>query len=214
MPAKPDRYFTVGYRSTALRRFQYKWVKLAVWERRPLLCLDAWIQNLPADQLPRGRTLMKTAQTRQALNFIFKTSVTPPSRMRDLFENDVVMLVRHFSALMNTELVDLRLEAVSNDSCWKFHRDMVPGRLITTYRGPGTQWVHPDHAATALRDQVEYSGPIQELPKYAIGLFRGNSQDADEGLVHRSPHITGSGATRLLLCLNPPSNASPAPFVL
>ena len=109
-------------------------------------------------------------------------------------------------------MVDVRLERISHDSCWKFHRDCVEARLLTTYCGSATEWVQPIHAEQALREQKSYNGPLERLRVHDVAIFKGNRAGPNSGIVHRSPPIVGTGQTRLLLCLNKRSVASPEPW--
>ena len=133
----------------------------------------------------------------------------PAGAMRDAFLDDVIRITELFMRTMETDVVDIRLEAIGHDSCWKFHRDQVPARLLTTYRGPGTEWVHPQDGDTAIAEQKSFPGPIENLPTHHVGLFKGGLAEDGTGIVHRSPPIIGTGVSRLLLCLNLPSRISP-----
>jgi len=79
-------------------------------------------------------------------------------------------------------------------------------RLNATYRGPGTQWPPLELAARALRAQRRYRGALNELPRFAVGLFKGEGRAGSAAILHRSPPIAGSGITRLFLCLNEDMN--------
>ncbi|MBM3645980.1 MAG: DUF1826 domain-containing protein [Alphaproteobacteria bacterium] len=117
---------------------------------------------------------------------------------------DIVQLATLFTDVIGTKQVDYRLEWIAGDSCWKFHRDCVSARLLTTYRGPGTQWVTPDLSDGALRAQRAFDGRIRALGTGDVSVFTGSCAGDGRGIVHRSPPISGSGDVRLLLCLNPP----------
>ena len=136
----------------------------------------------------------------------------PPGDMRDLLIGDVDDLVSAFAGIARSDLVDVRLERVSHDSCWKFHRDYVEARLLTTYRGPGTEWVQPTHAERALSAQKRFKGPLEHVRGNDVAIFKGNCAGPGSGIVHRSPPIAGTGCTRLLLSLNKRSDASPEPW--
>ena len=136
----------------------------------------------------------------------------PPGDMRDLLIGDVDDLVSAFAGITRSDLVDVRLGRVSHDACWKFHRDYVEARLLTTYRGPATEWVQPIHAERALRAQKRYKGPLEHIRSNDVAIFKGSYAGPGSGIVHRSPPIAGTGCTRLLLCLNKPSAASPEPW--
>jgi hypothetical protein len=83
---------------------------------------------------------------------------------------------------------------VRDDACARFHVDNVRARLLCTYRGPGTEYA--DLAAAA-------AGPEGRLARGAVAVFRGlRWEGAGVGLLHRSPPIDGTGATRLLLAID------------
>jgi len=133
--------------------------------------------------------------------------------MRDLLTEDIGGLVSTFADITRTGCVDVRLERISHDACWKFHRDTVETRLVTTYRGPTTQWVPMAHSQRALDEQTAYAGPLERLGDHDVAVFKGNLAGQGGGVVHRSPPIEGTGVTRLFLCLNTPSIVSPGLWV-
>ncbi len=186
--------------------------ELVIWPRALPLCLTAWLEGLEAARLPDLRVLIRPCDLRPAVEPHMDGCGMPSGAMRDLLIGDVGALVTAFSEVTRSALVDVRLERVSHDACWKFHRDSVEARLVTTYRGPGTEWVQPAQAERALQDQKRFDGPLEQLGIHDVALFKGNFAGAGKGIVHRSPPVSGSGQTRLLLCLNAPSHASPEPW--
>lgn len=88
----------------------------------------------------------------------------------------------------------LRLESVDDDACRKFHKDRTDIRLITTYRGTGTQWV--DIASS------ESEPLIQGLATFDIGAFLGRRDGRAQRVFHRSPPIQSSDLSRLVLVLD------------
>ncbi len=187
-------------------------VELVIWRRALPVSLQTWLDRLDASRLPYVRILVKPGDFRDAVEPHLDECGMPPGDMRDLLIGDVDDLVSAFAGITRSDLVDVRLERVSDDSCWKFHRDYVKARLLTTYRGPATEWVHPRHAPQALHEQREYKGPAESLGNNDVAIFKGSSAGPDSGIVHRSPAIAGTGYTRLLLCLNMPSATSPEPW--
>ncbi len=187
-------------------------IELALWPRSLPLCLRNWLESLDASQLPELRVLVRPDELRQAVNPQLDEHAMPAGDMRDLLVGDIHDLVTAFARITGSDLVDVRLERVSDDACWKFHRDYVAARLLTTYRGPGTEWVQPEQAEQALKDQREYNGPIAHFRNNDVAIFKGSCAGDGSGIVHRSPPIAGTGQTRLLLCLNERSAASPAPW--
>ena len=187
-------------------------VELVIWRRALPLCLQAWLERMDASCLPDIRVLVQPSDLRRALEPHLDHCGMPPGDMRDLLLGDVGDLVLEFARITQSDLVDVRLERVSHDACWKFHRDCVESRLLTTYRGPATEWVQPIHAEWALREQKSYKGPLERLRVHDVAIFKGSCVESGGGIVHRSPPIAGTGCTRLLLCLNKLSAASPEPW--
>ncbi len=187
-------------------------MELVIWRRTLPLCLATWLERTDASRLPDIRVLVRPGDLRRAVEPHLDDCGMPQGDMRDLLIGDVDDLVSAFSRVTQTDLVDVRLEHVSHDACWKFHRDCVEARLLTTYRGPATEWVQPRHAKQALREQKRFKGPLEHLRIHDVAIFKGSCAGAGSGIVHRSPPIAGTGRTRLLLCLNKPSDASPEPW--
>ena len=187
-------------------------VELVIWRRSLPLCLQTWLERLDARLLPDIRLLVRPEDLLRAMEPLLNDCGLPKGEMRALLLYDVDNLVSAFVRIARTDLVDVRLESVSDDACWRFHRDCVEARLLTTYRGPATEWVQPEHAEAALRAQTRFQGPIEHLGAHDVAIFKGSCAGPGSGIVHRSPPIAGTGRTRLLLCLNKPSAASPEPW--
>lgn len=175
---------------------------MAIWRRQPPPGLADWLDALPAERLPEGRFIGPAACVPARLATLCDLVGLDDGPQRRLLIGDISRLARAFARLIGSSDVDLRLEAVDHDSCWRFHRDYVGYRLNATYRGPGTQWPPPTDAARASRAQRRYRGPLNEMPQFDVGVFKGTRLAGEAAVVHRSPPIAGSGQTRLFLCLN------------
>ena len=186
--------------------------ELVIWRRALPLCLQTWLERIDASCLPDMRVLVQPSDLRRAVEPHLDDCGMPPGTMRDLLIGDVGDLVSVFARITQSDLVDVRLERVSHDACWKFHRDCVEARLLTTYRGPATEWVQPHDAARALREQTQFKGPMERFRIHDVAIFKGSCAGSGSGIVHRSPPIAGTGQTRLLLCLNKRSATSPEPW--
>ena len=117
-----------------------------------------------------------------------------PAVLRD----DAAMLARRFAALMGVDNVRLRVEAIAGDACRKFHADYTDVRLITSWAGPGTDWL-PLGAA---------EGGHRRVPTGWIGLFKGHLfGEGHPPCIHRSPPISGTGQRRLVLGIDTPARA-------
>lgn len=182
---------------------------LVIWKRAVRLTLQTWIDGLDGACLPALRVLLRPEELREAIEPELDDCGMPAGDMRDLLIDDIDDQVSVFSNVVATDLVDVRLECITHNACWKFHRDCVEARFLTTYRGPGTEWVHPGDAEQALVEQTDFSGPIERVGLHDSVLFKGSTAGFGIGVVHRSPPIEGTGDIRLLLCLNKPSVTSP-----
>ncbi|MCB2101146.1 MAG: DUF1826 domain-containing protein [Rhodobacterales bacterium] len=184
-------------------------VELVIWRRALPGRLRTWLDHMDASRLPDLRVLVRPADLRRAVEPYLVGCGMPPGDLRDLLLGDIGELVSTFARVARTDLVDVRLEPVDNDACWKFHRDCVEARLLTTYRGPATEWVQPIHAARALDEQRAYEGPLERLGAHDVAVFKGSCAGPGSGIVHRSPPIVGTRQTRLLLVLNKQTMTSP-----
>jgi hypothetical protein len=187
-------------------------VELVIWRRSLPWFLCSWLDQLDPSALPDLRLLVQPADLRRAILPLLAESGMPHGSMCDLLVSDIDALVGAFSDIAHTVLVDVRLERISHNACRKFHRDCVKARLLTTYRGPATEWVQPCHAEKALRAQKRFTGPIEHLQTHEVAVFKGSCANQGRGILHRSPPVARTGLTRLLLCLNEPSDASPEPW--
>ncbi|WP_137862190.1 MULTISPECIES: DUF1826 domain-containing protein [unclassified Sphingomonas] len=85
----------------------------------------------------------------------------------------------------------------------RFHADYVRARLITTYAGPGTQWLD---ALTARRLDAGIPprrAEIRQLRTGQVGIFKGHDWPTTTPILHRSPPIARAGKARLLLVVDP-----------
>ena len=97
-----------------------------------------------------------------------------------------------------------------DDGCRRYHVDRSHLRLLSTYRGPGTEWLTNEQVD---RDNLRSGAPNEDIVRYGqpyrmapfwVGLFKGSLYPnmADSGLVHRSPPIDGTGQFRVRFCLD------------
>lgn len=206
---RPPSPVVVGHGMDDLARIRLPGIELALWRRDLPAPLAEALATLDPAGYPDGRVLARPPDLATAIGSLIAPSALAGTAAGRLLAADIEALAQRFAALFAAAAVDIRLEALGHDACWKFHRDHVPARLVTTYAGPGTEWVLPAHGASALDDQKDYTGPMERLAAGEVALFRGCQPGHDHGIVHRSPPVAGTGITRLFLCLNLPSPASP-----
>ena len=187
--------------------------ELVIWRRELPAGLHDWLERTDAANLPHFRIFVEPGNLRPALEPLLDECGLPAGGMRGLLIDDMVGLVSAFADVTGIGRVDVRLESIDHDACWRFHRDTVETRLVTTYRGPTTEWVQPADADRAISGQTEYDGPLERLGDHDVAIFNGKWAGAERGIVHRSPPVAGTGITRLLLCLNKKTVVSPEPWV-
>lgn len=181
-----------------------------------------WKRDLPLDILKAAERVLNTKQ-----GFRFSASVTRQDTYDSLYDAlganddallisaDVAEIVDMFCCLFDLKQVGLRLTALENAMCPRFHVDRVPCRLVTTYSETATQWLaHQDVDRSKLGmgskgKSDEESGiypstsDINQLSCGQVALLKGESWLGNEGggLVHRSPSLSNN-KRRLLLTLD------------
>lgn len=206
LPVETQNLIALSEQDTVLDDIRNSLVMMAIWARELSPALQSWLESLPDEDLPTGRVLMRPDQTEEVLYGMYR-------KTDKAFVADVGYLISRFAEITGNTQIDLRLDCISHDACWKFHQDQIDYRLLCTYRGPGTEFVSQDYAGEALRRQRDYRGPLQHLDAPFVGLFKGSGPaNGRPGVVHRSPPASRTGGTRYLLCLSPPFAGSPPPF--
>jgi Protein of unknown function (DUF1826) len=206
-------------------------VQLVVWRRSevPKFATTLADPMLDLSALPHFVGLVTPATAAERIrNRLVKSEPALPSDDITGLANDVEQLVMVFAKLVETDQVHVRLECVEDNGCCYWHQDSVPFRLVTTYRGPCTQYVHPDLSHQTLLRRQHDSEHAQSLTLRDVAFFKGRlfadsdsdddreediastSSDDDDllnqpGIVHRSPRIEGSGVVRVVLVLDIPA---------
>jgi hypothetical protein len=190
-----------GASASVLRRWNEAGVALTLWDRAWDPALNCRIDALGFRDLPRARFMSRPETAEVDVAAAFADVHCPDEVVMAALTVDIESLICRYADATGATEVDVRLEAIQDDACRLFHADRVRARLVTTYRGPGTEWVTPEDASAALRSPETFSGAIQQMPRYAVGLFPGSL--APKGaLVHRSPRNSTTGELRLFLCIN------------
>jgi len=187
--------------------------ELVIWKRSFPSSFQEWINHTDAENLPDVRILINPIELRPALEPLLDLCGLKVDNLRGQLVNDIEGLVNLFAQVTQSNAVDVRLQRITHNACWKFHRDVVKTRLVTTYRGPATEWVQHAQAEQAILEQLNYKGPLEHLGVGDVAVFKGSRTHPNRGIVHRSPSIAGTGTIRLLLCLNQQTDTSPKPWV-
>lgn len=110
---------------------------------------------------------------------------------------DIRDLAHRFAHLMQVGAVRIRLEGIASNACRKIHSDYTDVRLITTYSGPGTDYL-PQGLAPSDENLVR-------LPAGHVALFKGRLfAEGHEPCLHRSPPVGDTGEKRLVLVIDTP----------
>ncbi|WP_077287802.1 DUF1826 domain-containing protein [Cognaticolwellia aestuarii] len=137
------------------------------------------------------------------------------AEIKPALRDDIALLVDMFCCLFDLKGAGLRISVLERAMCPRFHVDKIPCRLVTTYRGVATDWLHHD-----VIDREKLGAGHQGKPDEQSGLFK-NLNDINQltqgdvallkgegwynnngaGLVHRSPPVA-EGERRLLLTLD------------
>lgn len=186
-------------------------VNLAVWGRSLSdTLLKAADQVLEANPTLQLSTCVSPEKAYEAVK---RALVETPET--DELCKDIAELVDMFCCLFDLGSVGLRLTALDRAMCPRFHVDKVPCRLVSTYRGVGSQWlpsaeVDRTKLGMANRGKTDEetrlytnSASIQQLSQGDVALLKGELWEGNEGngIVHRSPAVADN-QPRLLMTLD------------
>ena len=184
----------------------------ALQQERPILIVPRALHGgvaraldaLPKEALPRLRYVGAPTALRPTLRRSVAERIGEPRWLVRWFVEDVLDKAALLANLTGAPGIDLRLDVVEDDRCRLFHLDNVRLRLMTTYRGPGTEWISPRIAATLTPGAVPPPDSIRHLARGEVAVMRGSRGATSEqpGVLHRSPSILGTGVTRLLLTID------------
>lgn len=136
----------------------------------------------------------------------------PAPEAAEVLVQDVQLLAEAMACLFDTDTVGIRLRLLDGVMCPRFHVDNLPVRLVTTYHGPGSEWL-PEAATNRAGlgapspdkpEIVRELEAIQRLNAGDLALLKGGGWEGNENqaLVHRSPALV-EGQKRLLLTIDP-----------
>ncbi|MFK0312302.1 DUF1826 domain-containing protein [Pseudomonas sp. NPDC090233] len=177
-------------------------VNMAAWQRR----LPVQIEDFAALLVGLGQPLedLRVFDVNEHETPLLPHLLAEAAELQgyESFVADVRWLVSAFTCLLGARRVGLRLRVLQGAMCPRFHVDNVPVRLLTSYVGPGSEWLEEDaierrglHLAQAPVDN------IKRLQPGDVAVLKGEKWLGNEGagLIHRSPP---SQERRLLLSLD------------
>ncbi len=186
-------------------------INLAVWHRQLdsaiLAAAERVVQAKPSWQLSVAVSPEDTASV--------VGSALGEGEHSDALTEDIQQLVDMFCCLFDLKRVGLRLSTLDRAMCSRFHVDIVPCRLVTTYCGVATEWLAEQHLdrrklgrgnngkADEESGLYQCAEQVQELGYGDVALLKGEHWEGNKGggLVHRSPAMR-AGTRRLLMTLD------------
>jgi len=204
----------LGEHEDILQKIRGRKVNLAIWNRQSGPDVEDLLEYLNAPENLHAHSANEMQATgavsAQRVGRWLALLIPVASAQRSALARDIAMLANLYAGIVGKHGIRIRLERIDSDSCKKFHADWVGIRLLCTYAGPGTQWLPNEAVDRTLLGRGSNEeicldpGRIQSLPRYAVGLFKGEAwaRNKGHGIVHRSPPISRSRKTRLLLCVD------------
>lgn len=180
-----------------LERIHDRHVHLALWRRLRPHALD-WLDSLDFDEIDDVQQAFSVERLAFCLSDVLLEAGYPDGPHTALGQ-EISDLARRYARIMEGDSIRMRLEIIETDACRKFHMDNVKARLLMPLTEPGTQWIEAD---------APPDGQVHHLRAGDVGLFKGRIWAETPAILHRSPPIAGTGASRLLLVLD---IASPTP---
>ncbi len=135
--------------------------------------ITAALDAVEPGRLPRLRLIGGVEQLRRELARSLNEAGFGPKWLAEWLSSDAIFLARLYEDITRTSKLRLRLEAVEDNACRKFHADHVRFRLVTTYRGPGTEWIPPDLLAISSEGATFPASAIRRLDRGCVAVMRG-----------------------------------------
>lgn len=181
----------------------------------------AWCSREPVDAI--SRYLATSAQDMRPgqSHTLYAGRDLPDLRLpdqpgREALLAEIGWLTRIYIDLLGCPSAALRIEVLERPMCPRFHVDRTGIRLVCTWRGPGTEWLHDDWAdrsrlgpgSHGVRDEdsglMLPGAEVKRIPTFAIGLLKGSlwQGNTDRGVIHRSPQIDPEDVPRVMISLD------------
>lgn len=180
-----------------LKRIEDRDVEAVQWVRRVPEKVQDCLRDVSRGAFRNGRFSLNAEVIGKCVLEHFQANRISLTRELEWLAGDVQGLADEMSALFKSPYLRLRLEAVANDACRKFHADNIKARLICTYAGPGTE--------IGLAGDAEVPSDIRRVETGQPILLKGLKwpETKTRQLKHRSPPIEGTGQKRFVVVLEP-----------
>ena len=174
-------------------------INVVVLKRELTATLSQYCDQLTA-QYPNFqlRSIIKTERATRTL-----TSLLPELDGKADMVEDLALLVDMYGCLFELDEVGVRLEVLDRAMCPRFHTDKLGCRLVSTYKGAGTEWLSnkgldrsklgagnnglPDHESGLYPLKTS----VKQVSEGDIVLLKGDGWFGNDGqgAVHRSPQV-------------------------
>ena len=165
-------------------------INLCVWERRDKEALSeaarAWAQH-------NSQGLIQTSGERASIRQALQSAL--PQQAQALVA-DVDQLCDMLETLLDHHTWGIRLTVLDRAMCPRYHTDRVLARLITSYCGPGMQWLDNEQIVRPSQSRALDLPPEEDLAHRQlepgdVALCKGDSwpDRPGFGLIHRSPAV-------------------------
>ncbi|WP_213978988.1 DUF1826 domain-containing protein [Sphingomonas sp. dw_22] len=182
-------------------------INLAIWERALPAGLSAVLDALDFGDVEFVRFTADVGNVAREMRLAFEEAGCRQAGLA-LLAADIAALAERYARVMDLPSVEIRLEQVTGNACRRFHADYVTARMITTYSGPGTEWLDAQAAAHLAAGVPPAPHRVRTLGTGAVAMFKGRTWAPRDPIIHRSPPITGTGRTRLVLVVDPAGRLS------
>lgn len=198
-PPAPANGIHSGTDAEVLSRIADPDCAVALWRHRPEPGFQRWLDAIPEAGLPRLRASVALDKVAEVLHGACDKTDLPDGPHRAALVAHVVDLASRLTRLLDCGRLALRLDAGRGQACPKWHLDAVEARLLSSLRGPGTQFgslqatgADPD----GIRD-------IRQMRTGEVALLRGRAwRGGTSAILHRSPPAD-QNEVRLLLVMDP-----------
>jgi hypothetical protein len=205
------RSFSCSKSLVGLERIFDDDISICIWRRESDPAIADFLQGCAFSQ--SVEIVQKLERSSPALAEVL--GPFPATEMRERFAADILALIDLFATLADAGQVGLRLSVTREAMCPRFHVDRVGLRMVTTWIGPGTEWLEHqsiDRRFLGLRSSDvadEASGllragaQIHRMQPFDVALLKGErfADNEGRGAVHRSPKVSASAPWRVMISL-------------
>lgn len=197
----------ISSESKVLPRILESRVNLSLWQRLPNLAIRHELTVLKPDSLPDMKFRIIESSFAKDIEAFLNHHGLEPQCFQNLI-TDLDLLVHQFAKLSRGRDLSFRFFTTNHDDCKRFHLDRVNLRLMCTYQGTGTEWLSEeqlDRDAQRLgapNEEIVRFGEPQRFETFWVGIMKGDPKNVGQGLVHRSPIVSGTGQTRVVFSLD------------